>query len=706
MDLVYTSGLIAVLTLGYVGYLIVRLRGFDEGEERIRQLSLYVREGAEAFLRRQYLVVSVFLLVLFVILMVMSFGGLLSPWAPWAFLTAGAFSGLAGYLGMKIATASNGRTTTAAKQSLNRALRVAFEAGSVMGFSVVGLGLFYITLWFIILSSAGVGLQEIAQVLLTSAMGASSVALFARVGGGIFTKSADVGADLSGKVEAGIPEDDPRNPAVVADQVGDNVGDVAGMGADLYESYVGAIVAAIALGVSAFVGTELVMQSVAYPMLIAAVGIICSIFGSFLVQAREDASQGELLKALRRGVYTSSALIAILAFIITVLLFGLHYWGLYVALLLGLGAGIVIGFSAEFYTSSQYKPTQLIAATAQTSSATVIISGLATGMRSTAIPVITVVLAIVLGYWAATTAGGVAFGLYGIGMAAVGMLSTLGITLASDAYGPVADNAGGIAEMSHQKPEVRKRTDALDALGNTNAAVGKGFAIGSAALTALALISNYHDQVSAILKETGGSLTTLLFKRPVQAQFDLTDPYVLLGLFIGGMLPFLFCALTMSSVGRAAGAIVEEVRRQFREIAGLMEGKAKADYSKAVEIATKTAHREMIMPALLAIISPLVVGVLFGVAAVMGVLVGALVTGFVLALLMANAGGAWDNAKKFIEEGQYGGKGSPAHKAAVVGDTVGDPFKDTSGPSLNILIKLMSMVALVFLGFIIRFTLF
>nr|BAL58710.1 membrane-bound proton-translocating pyrophosphatase [Candidatus Acetothermum autotrophicum] len=706
MDLVYTSGLIAVLTLGYVGYLIVRLRGFDEGEERIRQLSLYVREGAEAFLRRQYLVVSVFLLVLFVILMVMSFGGLLSPWAPWAFLTAGAFSGLAGYLGMKIATASNGRTTTAAKQSLNRALRVAFEAGSVMGFSVVGLGLFYITLWFIILSSAGVGLQEIAQVLLTSAMGASSVALFARVGGGIFTKSADVGADLSGKVEAGIPEDDPRNPAVVADQVGDNVGDVAGMGADLYESYVGAIVAAIALGVSAFVGTELVMQSVAYPMLIAAVGIICSIFGSFLVQAREDASQGELLKALRRGVYTSSALIAILAFIITVLLFGLHYWGLYVALLLGLGAGIVIGFSAEFYTSSQYKPTQLIAATAQTSSATVIISGLATGMRSTAIPVITVVLAIVLGYWAATTAGGVAFGLYGIGMAAVGMLSTLGITLASDAYGPVADNAGGIAEMSHQKPEVRKRTDALDALGNTNAAVGKGFAIGSAALTALALISNYHDQVSAILKETGGSLTTLLFKRPVQAQFDLTDPYVLLGLFIGGMLPFLFCALTMSSVGRAAGAIVEEVRRQFREISGLMEGKAKADYSKAVEIATKTAHREMIMPALLAIISPLVVGVLFGVAAVMGVLVGALVTGFVLALLMANAGGAWDNAKKFIEEGQYGGKGSPAHKAAVVGDTVGDPFKDTSGPSLNILIKLMSMVALVFLGFIIRFTLF
>jgi len=713
MDFVYTSGLVAVLTLGYVGYLIVRLRGFDEGEERIRQLSSYVREGAEAFLRRQYLVVAIFLVALFGILLLMSFGGLLSPWAPWAFLTAGAFSGLAGYLGMKIATASNGRTTTAAKQSLNRALRVAFEAGSVMGFTVVGLGLFYITLWFVILYNVGVGLAEIAQVLLTSAMGASSVALFARVGGGIFTKSADVGADLSGKVEAGIPEDDPRNPAVVADQVGDNVGDVAGMGADLYESYVGSIVAAVALGVSAFVGTERVMQSVAYPMLIAAIGIICAVFGSFLVQAREDASQGELLKALRRGVYTSSALIAILAFIVTVLLFGLSYWGVYVALLLGLLAGIVIGFSAEFYTSSQYKPTQLIAATAQTSPATVIISGLATGMRSTAIPVITVVLAIVLGYWAASTASSamagldpVKMGLYGIGMAAVGMLSTLGITLASDAYGPVADNAGGIAEMSHQKPEVRKRTDALDALGNTNAAVGKGFAIGSAALTALALISNYHDQVSTILKETGGSLTTLILKRPIQAQFDLTDPYVLLGLFVGGMLPFLFCALTMSSVGRAAGAIVEEVRRQFREIAGLLEGKAKADYSKAVEIATKTAHREMILPALLAIISPLLVGVLFGVAAVMGVLVGALVTGFVLALLMANSGGAWDNAKKFIEEGHYGGKGSAAHKAAVVGDTVGDPFKDTSGPSLNILIKLMSMVALVFLGFIIRFTLF
>jgi K(+)-stimulated pyrophosphate-energized sodium pump len=719
MSFVYTAGLVAVLTLGYVGYLVARLRGFDEGEERIRQLSSYIREGAEAFLRRQYLVVSVFLLALFVILLLMSFGGLLSPWAPWAFLTAGAFSGLAGYLGMKIATASNGRTTAAAKQSLNRALRVAFEAGSVMGFSVVGLGLLYITLWFIILYTMGVGLQEIAQVLLTSAMGASSVALFARVGGGIFTKSADVGADLSGKVEAGIPEDDPRNPAVVADQVGDNVGDVAGMGADLYESYVGAIIAAMALGISTFVGKELVMQSVAYPLLIAAVGIICSVVGSFLVQAREEASQGELLRALRRGVYTSAVLIALTALLITVLLFGSwSYWGLYVALVLGLAAGIVIGFSAEYYTSSQYKPTQQIAATAQTSTATVMISGLATGMRSTAIPVIAVGIAIIAGYWAASTASGAMagldpfkMGLYGIGMAAVGMLSTLGITLASDAYGPVADNAGGIAEMSHQKPEVRKRTDALDALGNTNAAVGKGFAIGSAALTAMALISNYHDQIALQLGELGGKATAILTGRSIELSkldqiFSLSSPYVLLGLFVGAMLPFLFCALTMSSVGRAAGAIVEEVRRQFREIAGLLEGKAKADYSRAVEIATKTAHREMILPAMLAIISPIAVGILFGVSAVMGVLVGALVSGFVLAILMANAGGAWDNAKKYIEEGHYGGKGSPAHKAAVVGDTVGDPFKDTSGPSLNILIKLMSMVALVFVGLVLRWTLF
>jgi K(+)-stimulated pyrophosphate-energized sodium pump len=719
MSFVYTAGLVAVLTLGYVGYLVARLRGFDEGEERIRQLSSYIREGAEAFLRRQYLVVSVFLLALFVILLLMSFGGLLSPWAPWAFLTAGAFSGLAGYLGMKIATSSNGRTTAAAKQSLNRALRVAFEAGSVMGFSVVGLGLLYITLWFIILYTIGVGLQEIAQVLLTSAMGASSVALFARVGGGIFTKSADVGADLSGKVEAGIPEDDPRNPAVVADQVGDNVGDVAGMGADLYESYVGAIIAAMALGISTFVGKELVMQSVAYPLLIAAVGIICSVVGSFLVQAREEASQGELLRALRRGVYTSAVLIALTALLITVLLFGSwSYWGLYVALVLGLAAGIVIGFSAEYYTSSQYKPTQQIAATAQTSTATVMISGLATGMRSTAIPVIAVGIAIIAGYWAASTASGTMagldpfkMGLYGIGMAAVGMLSTLGITLASDAYGPVADNAGGIAEMSHQKPEVRKRTDALDALGNTNAAVGKGFAIGSAALTAMALISNYHDQIALQLGELGGKATAILTGRSIELSkldqiFSLSSPYVLLGLFVGAMLPFLFCALTMSSVGRAAGAIVEEVRRQFREIAGLLEGRAKADYSRAVEIATKTAHREMILPAMLAIISPIAVGILFGVSAVMGVLMGALVSGFVLAILMANAGGAWDNAKKYIEEGHYGGKGSPAHKAAVVGDTVGDPFKDTSGPSLNILIKLMSIVALVFVGLVLRWTLF
>ncbi|MCS6936006.1 MAG: sodium-translocating pyrophosphatase [Candidatus Bipolaricaulota bacterium] len=712
MDLVYVSGVVSLLTLGWVGYLIVRVRSFDEGEEKIRQLSSYVREGAEAFLRRQYFVVGIFLIALFAVLLVMALAGLLNPWAPWAFLTAGAFSGLAGYLGMKIATASNGRTTTAAKQSLNKALRVAFEAGSVMGFSVVGLGLLYISFWFILLYHLQVPLPEIAQVLLTSAMGASSVALFARVGGGIFTKAADVGADLAGKVEAGIPEDDPRNPAVIADNVGDNVGDVAGMGADLYESYVGAIIAAAALGISAFAGSTLIWQSVAYPLLIAAVGIICSVVGSFLVQAREEASQGELLTALRRGVYTSSALIAIFAFILTIALFGWQYWGLYVALLLGLLAGIIIGFSAEYYTSQQYEPTRRISAAAQTGPATVIIGGLATGMLSTAIPVVTVVLAIVLGYVAASTGGGEAVGLFGIGMAAVGMLSTLGITLASDAYGPVADNAGGIAEMSHQKPEVRKRTDALDALGNTNAAVGKGFAIGSAALTALALITNYRDQIKQQLEALGGKAVAVLSGRvtvdvkQIDHALSLGDPYVLLGLFVGGMLPFLFCALTMSSVGRAAGKIVEEVRRQFREIPGLLEGRAKADYSKAVEISTKTAHREMVLPALLAILAPLITGILFGAPAVMGVLVGALVSGFVLALLMANSGGAWDNAKKYIEEGHFGGKGSQPHKAAVVGDTVGDPFKDTSGPSLNILIKLMSIVALVFVGLVIRFALF
>lgn len=709
--LVYISGIVSVLTLLYVGYLIFKVRRFPEGEEEIKRLSSYVREGAEAFLRRQYLVVAGFLLAIFLILLLLAAGDYLSLYAPFAFLTAGAFSGLTGYLGMKIATTSNGRTTNAAKQSLNGALRVAFDSGSVMGLSVVGLGLLYIVIWFLALYLAGVDMAEITEVLITSAMGASSVALFARVGGGIFTKAADVGADLAGKVEAGIPEDDPRNPGVIADNVGDNVGDVAGMGADLYESYVGAIVAAAALGAVAFKQTTLLIAGVAFPMVLAAIGMIASIIGSWLVRAKEDATQEALLLALRKGVYSSAALVAVISFFAVWGIFGANHLGIYVALFLGLLSGIIIGYSAEYYTSHYYKPTQRVSESAQTGPATVIIRGLSTGMLSTAIPVVSVGLAIILSYVAASTAGGPHFGLYGIGLAAVGMLSTLGITLASDAYGPVADNAGGIAEMSHQPPEVRRRTDALDALGNTNAATGKGFAIGSAALTALALITSFRDEIKETLSNSSDSITALLSGRVIgnpgsELDFGLGEPRVLLGLFIGGMIPFLFSSFTMRSVGKAAEKIVEEVRRQFREIKGLMEGKAKADYSKAVEIATKTAHREMILPALLAIISPLLVGIIFGVEAVMGLLVGSLVSGFVLAILMANSGGSWDNAKKNIEEGRLGGKGSFAHKAAVVGDTVGDPFKDTSGPSLNILLKLMSIVSLVFAAFIIHNTLF
>jgi K(+)-stimulated pyrophosphate-energized sodium pump len=560
------------------------------------------------------------------------------------------------------------------------------------------MGLLYITLWFVGLRWAGVDLREIAEVLLTSAMGASSVALFARVGGGIYTKAADVGADLAGKVEAGIPEDDPRNAGVIADNVGDNVGDVAGMGADLYESYVGSIVAASALGVAAFSGSdELQLSATLFPFVLAGVGIVASIIGGFFIRTKQESGEA-LLGALRRGVYTSAALVAIISLFVVLRVFGLDYIGIYFALLIGLICGILIGYFAEYYTSYSYKPTQRVSASATSGPATVLIAGLSTGMLSTAIPVASVALAIVLSYGAG--------GIYGIGIAAVGMLSTLGITLASDAYGPVADNAGGIAQMSGQGSVVRARTDALDALGNTNAAAGKGFAIGSAALTALALITNFHDRITILLEEAGGALTTLITNRSVEASFRLSSPYVLLGLFVGGMLPFLFSSFTMRSVGRAAEKIVEEVRRQFREIKGLMEGKAKADYSRCVEISTRTAHREMIVPALLAIISPLVMGLGFGMEALMGLLIGALVSGFVLALLMANAGASWDNAKKNIEEGAHGGKGSPAHKASVVGDTVGDPFKDTSGPSLNILIKLMSVVSLVFVAFIIRYTLF
>ncbi len=717
MDLAYAATVTAGIGILYMVYLVFKVLKVEEGDARIRELVASIREGAEAFLRRQYLMVGIFLVVVFAVLMAMALFGLVSFYAPFAFLTAGALSGLAGYVGMKIATASNGRTAHAARTGLNAALRVAFDGGGVMGMSVVGFGLLYICGWFLALKMLNLDLRTIAEVLVTSAMGASTVALFARVGGGIFTKAADVGADLAGKVEAGIPEDDPRNPAVIADNVGDNVGDVAGMGADLFESYVGSIVAAMALGVSAFLGAqaldatisdELVLRGAVFPMLLAGIGILASIFGGFLVQAREDADQEALLAALRRGVFSSGGIVLVFSFMAVYLVFGAAYLGIWAALVTGLLAGIAVGTSSEVYTSSGSKPTQAVSASSQTGSATLIISGTALGMRSTAIPVLAVGIGILLSYAFGAMAGpgGVTFGLYGIGVAAVGMLSTLGVTLASDAYGPIADNAGGIAEMSGQGPEVRARTDALDSLGNTNAATGKGFAIGSAALTALALISNYNDKVGELIAQAGGEIKALVSGRPIDAIFELGDPFMLVGMFVGGMLPFLFSALTMSSVGRAGGQIVDEVRRQFKEIAGLMEGTAKPDYTQCVDISTRTAHHEMVLPAVLAIASPLVVGILLGPGALLGLLVGALVTGFLLAIFMANSGGSWDNAKKYIEEGHFGGKGSPSHKAAVVGDTVGDPFKDTSGPSINILVKLMSVVSLVFIALIVRLTLF
>jgi len=716
MDLAYFATAAAVIALLYVVVLVLKVLKSDEGDQKIRDLVANIHEGAVAFLRRQYLMVAAFLVVVFALLLAMAGAGLINIFSPFAFLTAGILSGVAGYVGMEIATVSNGRTTQAARTGLNAALRVAFDGGSVMGMSVVGFGLLYICVWFLALASfTTLDLRTIAEVLVTSAMGASSVALFARVGGGIFTKAADVGADLAGKVEAGIPEDDPRNPAVIADNVGDNVGDVAGMGADLFESYVGSIVSSMALGVSAFLGAQaldptlsdaFVLKGTVFPMLLAGVGILASIFGGFLVQANEDADQEALLQALRRGVFTAAALVAVMSLMAVLLVYGAGYWGLFMALLSGLAAGIVIGTSSEYYTSAGYKPTQTVSESSLTGSATLIISGMALGMRSTAIPVFAVGLGIILSYVFGSTAGGVEFGLYGIGLAAVGMLSTLGVTLASDAYGPIADNAGGLAEMSHQASEVRDRTDALDSLGNTNAATGKGFAIGSAALTALALITNYNDKIGNLLESAGGHFTALISGRIISPPFELSDPYVLVGMFVGGMLPFMFSALTMSSVGRAGGQIVDEVRRQFKEIPGLMEGTAKPDYTRCVDISTRTAHHEMIIPAVLALVSPLLMGVLFGVGALLGLLVGSLVSGFLLAIFMANSGGSWDNAKKYIEEGAHGGKGSDAHKAAVVGDTVGDPFKDTSGPSINILIKLMSVVSLVFVAFIVRFTLF
>ena len=591
---------------------------------------------------------------------------------------------------MRIATKANCRTANACRDGLNKGLRVAFSAGSVMGFTVVGLGLLDISVWFLLLRFVfKLEAADITSAMLTFGMGASSMALFARVGGGIFTKAADVGADLVGKVEAGIPEDDPRNPAVIADNVGDNVGDVAGMGADLYESYVGSIISASALGVAAF--SDQAFKAMAIPMVMAAVGIICSIIGSFFVKTEENADQRTLLKALSRGTNLAAILIAIISFFLVWALLGIEHWGLYVAILSGLVAGVLIGKATEYYTSDTYKPTQELSSKSQTGSATIIIGGLGLGMLSTAVPIVIVAVCILLAFFLSGGAASTGMGLYGIALAAVGMLSTLGITLATDAYGPVADNAGGIAEMAGLEPEVRKRTDALDSLGNTTAATGKGFAIGSAALTALALMASYIEKV----KEVGANVTF--------EDFSLMNPVVLVGLFIGACLPFVFAALTMNSVGRAAQSVVLEVRRQFREITGLMEGKADPDYARCVDLCTKASLKEMVLPTVIAVVTPIVVGMILGFKGVVGLLAGATVTGFLMAIYMANAGGAWDNAKKYIEAGNFGGKGSDCHKAGVVGDTVGDPFKDTAGPAINILIKLLSMVSIVFAGLIVNY---
>ncbi|WP_130870754.1 sodium-translocating pyrophosphatase [Intestinimonas massiliensis (ex Afouda et al. 2020)] len=679
-----------------------KVLGFSEGNELMQKLAASIRKGANAYLKRQYTTVAKIFIIVFIILLILAWAKMLDNWfIPFAFLTGGIYSGLAGFIGMKIATSANARTANAAHESLNRGLNVAFSSGAVMGFTVVGLGLLDVSIWFHILKYiAHFEAAKIAQTMVMFGMGASFMALFGRVGGGIFTKAADVGADLVGKVEAGIPEDDPRNPATIADNVGDNVGDVAGMGADLYESYVGSILATFALGAAAYGADEkLTWGSMLLPLVIAVVGVICSVLGTFLVRTREDATQKSLLATLRKGTYTAAVLAAIIGAPVTYFIMG--SWGPYIAILAGLIAGCAIGYFTEYYTSDTYKPTQNLAVSTETGAATTIIGGISLGMLSTAAPIIIIGIAIIVSFLAA--GGSLATngenyselfskGLYGIGIAAVGMLSTLGITLATDAYGPVADNAGGIAEMSGLGEEVRNRTDALDSLGNTTAATGKGFAIGSAALTALALLVSYVDVVKVRMDHA--------------PDLSLTNPAVLVGLFVGAMLTFVFAALTMSGVQRAAQSIVVEVRRQFREIAGIMEGKADPDYASCVDLCTKGALHEMVVPSLLAIIVPVVTGLILGAEAVVGLLGGVTVTGFVVAVFMSNAGGAWDNAKKYIESGKHGGKGSDCHKAAVIGDTVGDPFKDTSGPSLNILIKLCSTVSIVFSGLITAYHLF
>ena len=697
--LVLVTAFGSIIALLFALFKAKKVLGFDEGNDLMKKISLSVRKGANAYLKRQYTVVSVFFAVMFLILLIMAFCGLLTYFVPFAFVTGGFFSGLSGFIGMKIATSANARTANACTKGLNNGLKVAFSAGSVMGFTVVGLGLLDISLWIFLLKFVfGKSPSEMTSAMLTFGMGASSMALFARVGGGIFTKAADVGADLVGKVEAGIPEDDPRNPAVIADNVGDNVGDVAGMGADLYESYVGSIISSSALGVAAFTG-KMQLNALSVPLLIAAAGIICSIIGTFLVSTKENAGQKELLKSLSRGTNFSAVMIALISFpIVWFCLGGKEHIGIYVAILAGLLAGVLIGRATEYFTSDTYKPTKKLAAKSETGSATIIIGGLGLGMLSTVIPIVIVAVCILVAYFVSGGKGNANLGLYGIALSAVGMLSTLGITLATDAYGPVADNAGGIAEMAGLDASVRERTDALDSLGNTTAATGKGFAIGSAALTALALMASYINKIQEVAKSAGQSLGEL--------KFDLMNPTVLVGLFIGTCLPFVFAALTMESVGKAAQSIVVEVRRQFREITGLMEGKADADYASCVDLCTKASLKEMVLPTVVAIIAPIVTGLVLGFYGVVGMLAGATASGFLLAIFMSNSGGAWDNAKKYIESGVHSGKGSEQHKAAVVGDTVGDPFKDTSGPAINILIKLLSMVSIVFAALIVKYSIF
>ena len=727
--LVPTASLVA---LALAWYFYKQMMHESEGTEAMQKIALYVRKGAMSYLKQQYKVVGLVFLGLVIFFSIMAYGfQLQNSWVPIAFLTGGFFSGLSGFLGMKTATYASARTANAARTSLNRGLRIAFRSGAVMGLVVVGLGLLDISFWYLLLDyciptdilNPSAKLCVITTTMLTFGMGASTQALFARVGGGIYTKAADVGADLVGKVEAGIPEDDPRNPATIADNVGDNVGDVAGMGADLYESYCGSILATSALGAAAFITTNdinMQFKAVIAPMLIAAVGILLSILGIFSVRTKEDASMKDLLKSLSFGTNLSSILIVIFTFLILWTLQLNNWFNISCAVVIGLLVGIVIGRSTEYYTSQSYKPTQKLAESGQTGPATVIISGIGLGMISTTIPVLSVVVGIILSYWFASgfDFANISMGLYGIGIAAVGMLSTLGITLATDAYGPIADNAGGNAEMSGLGEEVRKRTDALDSLGNTTAATGKGFAIGSAALTGLALLASYIEEIRIGLSRIGETVLTFADGSTIEIHqagftdfmyyYDVTlmNPKVLSGIFIGSMMAFLFCGLTMNAVGRAASHMVEEVRRQLREIKGILSGTAEPDYERCVAISTKGAQHEMVFPSLLAIIAPIVTGLIFGVPGVIGLLIGGLASGFVLAIFMANAGGAWDNAKKYVEEGKFGGKGGEVHRATVVGDTVGDPFKDTSGPSLNILIKLMSMVAIVMAGLTVAWSLF